>query len=338
MTGPDLQDGQSGPGRLVARRGVLAAAALAPLAAATPSSAAASPEPGHRHVLHPVRTTIGDWRDVGKELLTEGIMWGETFRAGFPRRDLRVTSRGVEVATNLALRSYAAFTRYGDGRTMIMGDLAVTEEELGRVTDVVQAAGLELTSVHKHLLAHAPALLWCHVHALTEAPEVAARHIRAALETTGTPLPPRLATPAAADLDTGRLDAVLRGRGTDYAGTYKFTFARRETLVDHHRVIPWGMGAVTGVNFQPLGRGRAAVNGALALTAGEVQPAIRALRRGGIDVVELHNHTLTEEPRLFFAHYWAVGDAVGLAHCLSAAVATTNVTWQATPGVDRTRS
>ncbi|MCQ8773607.1 LppY/LpqO family protein [Streptomyces telluris] len=285
-----------------------------------------------------MRTTIGDWRDVGKELLTEGIMWGETFRAGFPRRDLRVASRDVEVATNLALRSYVAFTRYGDGRTMVMGDLAVTEEELGRVTDVIQAAGLELTSVHKHLLAHSPALLWCHVHTLTEAPEVAARHIRAALETTGTPLPPRLATPTTADLDTGRLDAVLRGRGTDYAGTYKFTFARREMVVDHHRVIPWGMGAVTGVNFQPLGGERAAVNGALALTAAEVQPAIRALRHGGVDIVELHNHTLTEEPRLFFAHYWAVGDAAGLAHCLSEAVATTNVTWQATPGVDRTRS
>ncbi|MER5918528.1 DUF1259 domain-containing protein, partial [Streptomyces sp. NPDC001982] len=65
--------------------------------------------------------------------------------------------------------------------------------------------------------------------------------------------------------------------------------------------------------------------GDLALIAGEVQAALVALRRGGVELVELHNHHLTDEPRLFFVHYWAVGDAVRLAQAIRRAVGATNV-------------
>lgn len=40
------------------------------------------------------------------------------------------------------------------------------------------------------------------------------------------------------------------------------------------------------------------------------------MRAGNITIVELHNHGLTEEPRLFYMHYWAVDDAVTLARAL----------------------
>jgi hypothetical protein len=50
-----------------------------------------------------------------------------------------------------------------------------------------------------------------------------------------------------------------------------------------------------------------------------------ALRRGGVELVEVHHHNLTDEPRLFFVHYWAVGDAVSLAKAVRRAVDTTNV-------------
>ena len=48
-----------------------------------------------------------------------------------------------------------------------------------------------------------------------------------------------------------------------------------------------------------------------------------ARRAGGIDIVELHNHGLDEQPCLFYLHFWATGDAVTLArtmrHALDAA-------------------
>ena len=54
------------------------------------------------------------------------------------------------------------------------------------------------------------------------------------------------------------------------------------------------------------------------LLAGEVNPVIRALRAHEIEVTAVHNHMLSEEPRLFFMHFWGVGDAAQLARGLRA--------------------
>jgi hypothetical protein len=56
------------------------------------------------------------------------------------------------------------------------------------------------------------------------------------------------------------------------------------------------------------------------MRASEVNNVIRALQQGGIEVTALHSHMLTEEPRLFFMHFWANDDAVKLAHGLRAAL------------------
>jgi hypothetical protein len=56
------------------------------------------------------------------------------------------------------------------------------------------------------------------------------------------------------------------------------------------------------------------------LLAGEVNPVIQALRANGIAVTSLHSHMLTEEPRLFFMHFWANDDAIKLARGLKAAL------------------
>jgi hypothetical protein len=85
------------------------------------------------------------------------------------------------------------------------------------------------------------------------------------------------------------------------------------------------MGTAIGINFQPTGPGRAAVTGDFVLVASEVNPVIRALRAHGIEVTALHNHMLNEEPRLFFMHFWANGDAQALAAGLGAALKQTNV-------------
>ena len=52
---------------------------------------------------------------------------------------------------------------------------------------------------------------------------------------------------------------------------------------------------------------RAHVVGDIAMTGPEVNRVIRALRSGSIDIVAVHNHMLSEEPRIFFLHYWGPG-------------------------------
>jgi len=56
------------------------------------------------------------------------------------------------------------------------------------------------------------------------------------------------------------------------------------------------------------------------LRAAEVNPVLRALRAHGIEVTAVHNHMLDEEPRLFFMHFWAMGDGGRLAEGLRAAL------------------
>jgi len=46
----------------------------------------------------------------------------------------------------------------------------------------------------------------------------------------------------------------------------------------------------------------------------------RALRANGIEVTALHSHMLSEQPRLFFMHFWANDEALKLAKGVRAAL------------------
>ncbi|MEU6810975.1 DUF1259 domain-containing protein [Streptomyces sp. NPDC046831] len=319
------QDSPSPP--TAPRRRVLAAAALAPVLAGAPAGTARALPAGPRHSapVQPVRTGPADWTDVGRALGAPGGMVRFMYHTGFPRRDLTVHSRGVRIHPALALGTHVSFVRYADHSTLMMGDAVVTEHELQRFVDALQEHGIEQTALHKHLLHHEPDLWWVHLHAHSHDPVTVARGLRAALGRTATPLTGPAAPALRIDLDTAAIDAALGARGTADEDVHKVTFVRRETIVDGRLALPPGLGATTALNFQPLGAGRAAVSGDLVLTAAETQPALRALRRGGIELVELHHHNLTDEPRLFFVHLWAVGDAVRIARRLRSAVDTTNV-------------
>lgn len=84
------------------------------------------------------------------------------------------------------------------------------------------------------------------------------------------------------------------------------------------------MGVSTAINFQPTGDGHAAITGDFVLLGTEVNPVIQTLRDNGIQVTAVHSHMLTEEPRLFFMHFWANDDAVKLARGLHEALDKTN--------------
>jgi hypothetical protein len=285
--------------------------------AAAPTSAA-----DHR----PQLTTAADWKPVADALGRTGTLQnGTVYRVALPRKDLTVTSQGVTINPGFALGGYAVFARYDDG-TMVMGDLVVTEEELPKVTDALQKSGLEQTAVHKHLLEQSPAIWWTHIHGMGD-PATLARGVKSALDATGIPpASPPAAGPPPVNLHTAAIDTALGRKGTNDGGIYKFTIARKDTIVADQHVLPAALGLTTAVNFQPLGgNNQAAINGDFVMTAPEIQPVIQALRRGGIAVVELHNHSLDEHPRLFYMHFWATGDATGLAQKLHPALDATNL-------------
>ncbi|MGK5641845.1 DUF1259 domain-containing protein [Streptomyces sp. URMC 126] len=314
------------------RRLVLATAALAPiLAGAGPARAVApgrttDPCGGRRALVHPASTSESDWEDVIDVLQHRGRLAGnQVYRMGFLRHDLKVSSYGYTLKPSLGVGSFVSFLRYEDGKAMMMGDMAVTERELQRVIDILDARGITQTAIHKHLLTHEPAVWWMHVHGMHEDATYLAEALRSALRATGTPPSTGLPVKKQLDLDTTGIDRALGAQGDTEGDIYKIVFARNETIVDHDRVLPRMTGSTTAISFQPVGKRKAIVNGDFVMTGHEVQDVIKALRRGGIDIVSIHSHMLTDDPRLFFLHFWGVGDGVRLARGLRGAVEKTNV-------------
>ncbi|MFE1171352.1 DUF1259 domain-containing protein [Streptomyces sp. NPDC058773] len=320
----------SSPHRGAPRRRVLAAAALTSLfaGAAAPARALSTKtgEAWSSTLVKPVTTDLSDWAEVARTLGRNGDMKRNLmYHTALPRRDLRVCSHHVLVKPALALGSHVSFVRYADTSTLLMGDVVVTEHELQRFTDALHQHNIAQTAIHKHLLAQTPDIWWVHVHGHGPDPVTLARGLRAAFDRTGTPPPLPLSQPKPVDLDTAGIDKAMGVKGSVDDGIYKSVFVRRETITDGNLVLPPGLGSTSAFNFQPLGNGRAAISGDCAMIASEVQDVLKALRRAGAELVELHNHGLTDEPRLFFVHFWAVGEAVRLARALRPAVDATNV-------------
>lgn len=299
-------------------------AAVAGCASTPQGSAPGSAPTAQQSLQQPVGTTEADWAGVATALGRTGKLAQGVYRVPLPRSDLTVVSQGVAIKPGLSLGGYAAFARYSD-TTMMMGDLVITEAEVPKVINALQTHGIAQTALHKHLLEQSPPVWWTHFDAMGDPVQIA-QGLRAALDATA--IPPAAAPPAQQppiDLDTAGIDTALGRKGTADGGIDKFTLARKDTIEDQRHVLPAPFGVTTGINFQPVGGGKAAINGDFVLTAPEVQKVIQALRAGGIDIVEVHNHMFTENPRLFYLHFWAVNDGVTLAKALRTALDATNL-------------
>jgi Domain of Unknown Function (DUF1259) len=274
----------------------------------------------------PVTTSDADWKSVTDALGRTGKFGDNNtvYRIPLVRSDLQVVTVGVAIKPGLSLGGYVAFAKYDDA-TMVMGDLVVTKAELPKVIDALQSHGIEQTALHKHLLEQSPQVWWTHIHAMGH-PTTLAAGAKAALDATAiAPAAAPSAQQPPIDLDAAGIDAALGSKGNPDGGLYKFNLARQDTIVDDGHLVPPTFGVTTTVNFQPLGEGKAAINGDIVMTGPEVQKVIQALRAGNISLVTVHNHSLTDEPRLFYLHYWAVDDAVTLAKAMWAALDATNL-------------
>ncbi len=277
------------------------------------------------HTSGPVQDP--DWGAVERALGRRGqLQDGGLYRVGMPRSDLTVTVRGVVIRPALSLGSWVGFKGSGGGNVVMMGDLVLTESELGPVLERLQQGGVGQAAIHKHLPEHSPALWWTHVHARGNAVEIATA-LRGALALTGTPAsaPPAAPATSPVGIDTAAVREALGRGGRVSGGVYQVGAGRRETIRAMGIEVPPAMGVGTAINFQPTGGGRAVVNGDFVMIPSEVDGVLRSLRASGIEAIGLHNHLLAEEPRLAFVHFWAHDDAVRLARGLRTALDLTNV-------------
>jgi len=268
-----------------------------------------------------------DWKAVEQALGKPGqLMPGGIYRVGFPRTDLTVMVQGVRVEPAFALGSYAAFKPMGDA-AMVMGDLVLLDAEVAPVMTRLVQGGLSVTAVHNHLNEMSPHVMYMHYSGHGDAVGLATA-IRDALSASATPLTsPPVATAATGgpSFDPKQIEAIMGRSGTMLnPRVFQVGVPRAETITEGGEELPPAMGVGMPINFQDLGDAKAAITGDFVLIASEVNPVARALIAHAIEVTAIHSHTLNDEPRLFYMHFWANGDALTLARGLRAAVDLTN--------------
>jgi hypothetical protein len=259
-----------------------------------------------------------DWDAVGKALGRTGKLQGGIYKVSFPRSDLKVTIGNTKVQPGLALGSWAAFRMEGnDG--VCDGDLVLTTTEVNGVVDALQKNGLDVTAIHNHLLGETPRVMYVHFFGKGDVAKLA-QGLHAALATTRTPMGPAPA-PQPADLgfDQKKVEAILGKAGQANGKVLAFSFARPHPIAMRGSELPPAMGMATGINFQQSPKGVAAT-GDFVVDANQVNPVIKALRAGNIEVTATHNHLLEGQPETVFIHFWAEGPADQVATELKAAV------------------
>jgi len=245
------------------------------------------------------------------------------FKVSVPRSDLNVSSGGVKLTPAMGLTCWAAFTRAG-GHTMVMGDQVLLEDQVNPVMSVALENGLEVTALHNHFAGDNPRVMFMHIGGMGDEDKLASAvgKVFAKIKATSGgkgESPTADIDPAKTSLDPARIDAVLGHKGQLGNGVYKVTIGRTTRMADHE------VGNQKGVNTWAAFAGaddKAVVDGDYAMTEGELQGVLKALRGAGINVVAIHNHMTGENPRIVFLHYWGIGPTQQLAKGLKAALDT----------------
>ena len=207
---------------------------------------------------------------------------------------------------------------------MVMGDTVVFEDEVDAAMDAAFAHGLRVTGLHNHFFHDTPKVYFMHLGG-EGLPADLARGVRAVWDAIkavrkAKPVPAMTfgeGTPASGPLDAAAIGKAVGQPAPASNGVARVTIGRKARM--HGTPIGASMGLTTWAAF--TGSDAAAtIDGDFIMTAEEVQPVLRALRKGGLHVVALHNHMLDTEPALYFTHFWGAGKALELAKSFRAAL------------------
>jgi hypothetical protein len=246
------------------------------------------------------------------------------YKITIPQNDLSVVVDNFKIVPAMGLGTWIAFTPAHNG-AMVMGDIVVTEKDLNPVQQEIIKQGLTITAIHNHFVRNHPNVMYMHVGGSGNTEQMAqkakavldkVREVRGGDPSKGT----ASAETVTNTLDTKMLDDILGYKAEMSKGVYKYTIGRPDVKLREHGVpVSTFLGFNTWAAFQGTPE-RAAVAGDFTMLENEVAPVIKALVENGIEVVAVHNHMVHEQPRVFFLHYWGIGNAAQLARGLRAAL------------------
>ena len=123
-----------------------------------------------------------DTAQIASILGHAGRVNGGVYQVSVPRAET-IRDRGQEIPASMGLGTAINFQPTGGGRAAITGDFVMIASEVNPVIRVLRENGIEVTSLHNHLLAEEPRLFFMHFWANADAQRLA-RGLRAALDLT----------------------------------------------------------------------------------------------------------------------------------------------------------
>jgi len=252
----------------------------------------------------------------------KGSEKGGEYKITIPQNDLHVVVDGFKIIPPMGLSSWVAFSPCGDS-AMVMGDLILTETDLKPVQSEVTHQGFSITAIHNHFLRNRPNVMYMHIDKSADVATLSngVKAIFNKIEEVRKEDPKSGKSDSVVNtLNISMLDSIIGSKGEQNKGVYKYTIPRPDVrLLEHGQPVSSFMGFNTWAAWQGTPE-KAAVAGDFTMLENEVEPVIRALVENGIEVVAVHNHMIHEEPKIFFLHYWGVGNARQLAVGLKAAL------------------
>jgi len=246
------------------------------------------------------------------------------YKITIPQNDLSIEVDGFKIIPAMGLGTWIAFTPAKNG-TMIMGDIVVTETDLKPVQQEIIRQGLTISAIHNHFVRNHPNVMYMHLGGSGPTDQMAqkakavldkVKEIRGGDPSKGTASSETVTN----TLDTKHLDDIIGYKGEMSKGVYKYTIGRPGvSLKEHDVTVTTFLGFNTWAAWQGTPE-KAAVAGDFAMLENEVAGVIKALVENGIEVVAVHNHMVHEQPKIFFLHYWGIGNAEQLAKGLRAAL------------------
>src|SRR5688572_26835888 len=218
---------------------------------------------------------------------------------------------------------------------MVMGDLVLFQDEVNPAMSAALDNGLAVTALHNHFFFDEPKVYFMHISGEGSLDQLA-KGVKAALDAAKqirakNPQPAKAAftgdIPAKSSITPESLQKLLNTKGETNSGMFKAVIGRTAKMSCGCEV-----GKEMGVNTWAAFAGTdasALVDGDFAVLEDELQPVLKSLRKGGINIVAIHHHMTHESPRYIFLHYWGKGKASDLAQVLARTLDVQNKSHQA---------
>jgi hypothetical protein len=251
------------------------------------------------------------------------------FKVTFPRSDVKVAVDGWQMPPFMGLVTWAAFEGTTE-KAIMMGDTVLFEDEVNPAISAALDNGLSVTALHNHFFFDEPKVYFMHIEGQDTVDNLATavrkvydkiKEIRAS-----DPKPKstfgQKSLGEKSSITAGPLNEIFDIPGEAKDGMVKFTIGKQSKM--HAFDIAKEMGVNTWAAFAGTDD-NAVVDGDFAVEEDQLQTALKALRRSGINIVAIHSHMTHESPRILFFHYWGRGPAKELARSIKDALMVTGL-------------